>query len=721
MRYHVIFFFVLFFPHLFLDLSAMGNNELHIKNKSINRLVVVENGRISTLSFRLSDYPFNFVSIEKNEPGQPVQTGVGNIQEFRIWRGPNPKEFSFRLNDEEIDGLTGWKVVSTKIHTEGDTTINQMVIAGESEKNKGLELTLTYTTYGDLPLIRKSIGFTNRGNSTMKIESLDVESLNVPWGETHNIVYHSYGRYKAIGPFTGSWDDPLVICHDPYMNRGIVVGNEFPGVLKRISVCEDGRTHSSGTTRVNQDFAFRKWIKPGDTWHSNPVFSGLYVDHNPRRYIETTVSDFVRRYMGIRLAAINTRPAFVYNTWNPFRREVNEGLIKELAGAAAECGIEEFIIDDGWQVGFGDWEIDYKKFPNGLKPVFDYIKSKGMKPGLWLCMGAASANSMVYQQHPEWFVKYSDGKHVNLHDKGTDRFSACFTTGWKDYIKEKILNLVKEHGLEYVKLDFAIVASAYRYDNDVSGCFATGHPHTDREESYLEIYRRAWEMFDELHQEAPDLFIDCTFETMGKLQLIDFDMCKHAEGNWLSNFEEPAPDGSLRVRQMGWWRTGAIPATALVIGNQSLDDEHALYSYKSLAGSLPIMLGDPRALSPQKRNEFKTLANWLRQMENKHQVFLFRQDLPGFGEPGYSYWDGFQRINTQSGSGGIIGVFRHFSNVKEKWVTVNYLIPNQKYRIINAATREVVANATGEELLKNGFKVTFESEFQGELYEVTAE
>lgn len=40
-------------------------------------------------------------------------------------------------------------------------------------------------------------------------------------------------------------------------------------------------------------------------------------------------------------------------------------------------------------------------------------------------------------------------------------------------------------------------------------------------------------MFDDLHAEAPDLFIDCTFETAGKLQLMDYGIAKHAEGNWL--------------------------------------------------------------------------------------------------------------------------------------------------------------------------------------------
>ncbi len=115
--------------------------------------------------------------------------------------------------------------------------------------------------------------------------------------------------------------------------------------------------------------------------------------------------------------------------------------------------------------------------------------------------------------------------------------------------------------------------------------------------------------------------------------LIDYDMCKHAEGNWLSNFEGEALGGSARVRQMAWWRAPVISATALVIGNQSLEDEHAFFSYKSLAGALPIMLGDPRKISKEKQQQFKEISGWLRAMENKHQIMLYRQDLLGFGEP----------------------------------------------------------------------------------------
>ena len=34
---------------------------------------------------------------------------------------------------------------------------------------------------------------------------------------------------------------------------------------------------------------------------------------------------------------------------------------------------------------------------------------------------------------------------------------------------------------------------------------------------------------------------------------------------------------------------------------------------------------------------------------------MFRQDLAGFGEPREGQWDGYQRINTETQSGGLVG------------------------------------------------------------------
>jgi alpha-galactosidase len=476
-----------------------------------------------------------------------------------------------------------------------------------------------------------------------------------------------------------------------------------------------------GLTHKNSLFPFRKWIVKGESFETPKVFSMVYNHQKtPDNILNLSIPDFVRKFMGIRLSELKEKPTFVYNTWEPFYKNINEKLVKELAKAASDAGMKEFIIDDGWQDSYGDWGIDMNKFPNGLKPVFDYIKSLGMKPGLWVSIGSASPDSKVYKAHPEWFVIDKNGKPTSLHapdDK--EKFTACFGTGWYDYIKGILLKLSVDYGLEYFKLDFAVVTSAYTYDHLQSGCYADNHPgHKDHNESLYTNYERLWKLFDELHTAKPELFIDCTFETMGGTQLIDYALLQHAEGDWLSNFEGASGEKTdIRIRNMAWWRSPAIPATSLVIGNPQMQDSAWETHIKSIAGALPIMLGDPRKLSASDQKKYRKYADWLQQMESKYSIMSYRQDIPGFGEPMDGMWDGFQRINTETKDGGIFGIFRHGSVETKRIVTLNYLDSARTYEVKNVEGK-VFESLTGKELAEKGFEVNLEGKYSGELFEI---
>jgi alpha-galactosidase len=277
-----------------------------------------------------------------------------------------------------------------------------------------------------------------------------------------------------------------------------------------------------------------------------------------------------------------------------------------------------------------------------------------------------------------------------------------------------------DYGLEYLKLDFSVVTSPYRYDHTISGCYAKDHPgHKDHAESLFTNYESMWRLFDDLHKVKPSLFIDCTFETMGGLQLIDYALLQHADGDWLSNYYEKDQDGDLRVRNMAWWRSPAMPATALVIGNQAMQDKGWEGHLKSLAGALPILLGDPRKLNPGQLKKFRAYADWLQAMSARHDIMSFRQDLPGFGEPAEGFWDGFQRINTDTRSGGIVGVFRHGSREKTRQVTVDYLSPEKWYTVKEAVYhRNIKQQISGKQLAETGFSVNIPENYGGLLLEV---
>ena len=531
-------------------------------------------------------------------------------------------DFEFEVNNKTYTGSDNWQLLHVQKTTDSNAGNGAAITLVSSDKQ--VELTLTYLLYPKLPVIRKHLTVKNLTKETVALESVDIEKFSVVqyYASTFSWIFSDYGRRRSLGAYEGNKQDALIMLHNPEWKQGIVIGNEAAGVMKRTSVFWEALEITSGLTHKNALFPFRKWLKPGETFKTPQVFTMVYNNEkDPQQLLNTVLPDFIRKHMGIRLSGFKEKPTFVYNTWHPFKGDINEKLMMEVAKAAADAGMKEFVIDDGWQDNLGDWGINKEKFPNGLKPLIDYIKSLGMKPGLWVSIGTAAPNSKVYQQHPEWFVADANGKPTSLVIADKDKYTACMGTGWYGHIKEVLNRLTLEYGLEYLKLDFSVVTSPYRYSHKESGCYATGHPgHKDHHESLYTNYEFIWKLFDELHQAKPELFIDCTFETMGGLQLIDYAMLKHAEGNWLSNFYEKDQDGDLRVRNMAWWRSPAMPATALVIGNQAMEDKGWEMHIKSLAGALPIMLGVPRKLSESDLKKYRSYSDWLQSMANRHDM-----------------------------------------------------------------------------------------------------
>ena len=631
-------------------------------------------------------------------------------------------DFQFEVDDIIYSGRSKWKLADIKVITDNHNGSGASVTIKSQDKK--VELTLKFLMYPNSPAIRKSLVVKNLTDKSVRLESVDVEKFEVPeyYPVTYSWVYTDYGRRRHIGPYDGNKQDALIIIHDMNREQGMVLGNEATGVMKHTSAFYETQDICLGLTHKNSLFPFRKWIDKGQRFETPQVFTMVYNHQKtPDEILNVAIPDFVRKYMGIRLSELKDKPTFVYNTWEPFYKNINEKLVMELAKAAADAGMKEFVIDDGWQDSYGDWGIDMKKFPNGLKPVFDYIKSLGMKPGLWVSIGSASPDSKVYKSHPDWFVIDKNGKPTSLHaPHDTEKFTACFGTSWYDYIKSILLKLSVDYGLEYFKLDFALVTSAYTYDHTQSGCYSANHPgHKDHNESLYTNYERLWQLFDELHTAKPELFIDCTFETMGGTQLIDYALLKHAEGDWLSNFEGAVGEKTdIRIRNMAWWRSPAISSTSLVIGNPQMQDKDWEMHIKSIAGALPIMLGDPRKLSETDLKKYRGYSDWLHQMESKYSIMSYRQDLPGYGEPMEGMWDGFQRINTESKNGGIIGIFRHGALETKRLVSVNYLDPEKTYDV-KTISGNVVCTVTGKDLCKKGFSVNLEGLYSGELYEIS--
>jgi len=116
-------------------------------------------------------------------------------------------------------------------------------------------------------------------------------------------------------------------------------------------------------------------------------------------------------------------PPMGWNSWNTFRLEINEDLVKEVADAFIEKGLKDagyefVVIDDGWQIDRdkeGNIVVNKDKFPSGIKDLADYVHSKGLKFGIYsdagnlTCAGFPGSRGYEYQDardYAAWGVDY---------------------------------------------------------------------------------------------------------------------------------------------------------------------------------------------------------------------------------------------------------------------------------------------------------------------------
>jgi alpha-galactosidase len=123
-------------------------------------------------------------------------------------------------------------------------------------------------------------------------------------------------------------------------------------------------------------------------------------------------------------------PPMGWNSWNHFGCDVSAQLVRETADAMAKSGMRDagyqyLVIDDCWQVArdaAGRLVADSVRFPGGMKPLAEYVHSKGLKFGLY-----TDAGRQTCQRRPGTY--------------GSEEIDARTFAEWGvDYVKEDWCN-----------------------------------------------------------------------------------------------------------------------------------------------------------------------------------------------------------------------------------------------------------------------------------------
>ena len=171
-----------------------------------------------------------------------------------------------------------------------------------------------------------------------------------------------------------------------------------------------------------------------------------------------------------------------------------------LIDAAAKAGCEYFCIDAGWYAdGFwwdavGEWKPSQKRFPGGIKEVIDYIRSKGMIPGLWLELEVMGIKCPMVEKMPENAFFHRFGKRVYDRSRYQLDFRQPEVIAHANSVIDRLVN---EYGVGYIKMDYNIEPGV---GTEVDAESA-GEGLLEHERAYL-----AW--LDGIFKKYPDLIIE---------------------------------------------------------------------------------------------------------------------------------------------------------------------------------------------------------------------
>jgi len=134
---------------------------------------------------------------------------------------------------------------------------------------------------------------------------------------------------------------------------------------------------------------------------------------------------------------------------------------KEIAviDLAAEMGAEYYVMDAGWYADgkwwdtVGEWKpIDWR-FPNGIKYIFDYVKSRGMIPGIWLEFESMGVNCPLAKEMPDECFIMRHGKRVIDHGRYVLDFR-CEQV--REHCAEAVRRVIEDYGVSYIKNDYNV-------------------------------------------------------------------------------------------------------------------------------------------------------------------------------------------------------------------------------------------------------------------------
>ena len=362
---------------------------------------------------------------------------------------------------------------------------NEIIISCKSEK---VRATVRFVTYEDTNAIRVSTEYENVSNEEIYLEEASAFVVNGVGNiyedekckitkftqSHHNECQPRTFTFKELGLFRGTGDSQRKIS-------GLNVGSwstkeELPQAIIQTAdgsftafqiesnnswcweISDKAKTHYLYLGGANSTYG--SWTKKLATGEKYQTVWVMLAFGNHLNDVVANMTAYRRHVKGCSKADENLPTIFneyMHLSWdNP-----NEDNTKKYAPIAQLSGIEYYVIDCGWHDEVdtnviyhyvGEWKESSLRFPNGIRKTTDYIRSLGLKAGLWIEPEVVGFKNqkMIDYYGDECFIK-RNGKKVTVMNRHILDYRHPKVV---EYMTETIRRMVEDYGAEYIKMDY---------------------------------------------------------------------------------------------------------------------------------------------------------------------------------------------------------------------------------------------------------------------------
>jgi alpha-galactosidase len=220
-----------------------------------------------------------------------------------------------------------------------------------------------------------------------------------------------------------------------------------------------------------------------------------------------------------------SRPV-TFNTWEATYFDHDLPRLLALVEAAAQVGVERFVLDDGWfggrrddRRGLGDWWVSPQAHPDGLAPLTEAVKRHGMEFGIWVEPEMVNPDSDLYRAHPEWVLADLRREPILSRSQLVLNLAHpdCFA-----HIFNALDALLRDHEIAFVKWDM----NRPLVDPVAADGSAGAHAQT----------RAVYRLLDELRARHPQVEFESCSSGGGR---IDHGILQRTERVWTSDCNDP--------------------------------------------------------------------------------------------------------------------------------------------------------------------------------------